>query len=167
MFARYSLSIIATLTLTAALAKGVTARIVIAGTALNDSVVITEPGVLERFSIWSGPKSRWRVAGGEWQTDYSRTFIDFEAGTIDAPPEDIIWMDVTFYQADRPGGETWDDVYQVVYAFTPGSAGGYFYLPITNQNLIIHGVEGNWLHSTTDWEEVVRPLLDEAIKERS
>ncbi len=166
VLARLFLLIVAVLAVSTASAKGVTARIVISGGELAEPIVITDPSLLERFSVWSGPRAGRRVQGGEWEADLSRAFMDFRAGVLGEPPTGATRFNVALYQADRYGGDIWDEVFRVDYAITPGSAGGFFYLPRTNMHIIMHGVEDNWLRSTLAWEETVRPLIDEALDTR-
>ncbi len=142
------------------LAKGVTVEIVVSAADSADSLSITHPDVVQQFSIWSGPNSRWRVKDGDWQTDYSRIYMDFPGGAVDAPSTDAQLFHIEFHIASTPGDEPWDETYHVRYALEPTEAGGYFYLPAGNP-LIHHGVEGNWFRSTDSWEDSVRPLIVE------
>lgn len=153
---------LAFLLIPAAWGKGVTARIVVSGDLLPTPIVITDQRVLEQFSIWSGPNSRFRVQGGEWQTDYSRIFIDFPAGVLDEHPAGVSEFNIEFFQASTWGDAVWDDTYSVRYAFAAEGSGGFFYLPRSNP-FIHHGVEGHWLRSTAEWEASVRPLIERAM----
>ena len=163
MLPRLSLLLVTTLAVSAATAKGVTAQIVISSDALAEPIVITDPEILDRFSIWQGPRSGRRVQGGELETDFSRAFVDFPAGVVESLPPDMVEFTVEFYEADTRGGELWDDVYVVEYAMNPGVEDAFFYLPTSNRHIIIHGVEGNWLHASDSWEESVRPLIERAF----
>ena len=140
-------------------AKGVTVKIVVSGDYLTEPVVITDEEIVRQFSIWSGPNSIFRVRGGEWRTDYSGTFINFPAGKAAIRPTGMIEFDVEFHLADSREGGYWEDSYRVRYAINPAESGGFFYLP-TGNPFIYHGVEGNWLHSTQAWEELVRPTVE-------
>lgn len=51
MLPRLSLLLVTTLAVSAATAKGVTAQIVISSYALAEPIVITDPEILDRFSI--------------------------------------------------------------------------------------------------------------------
>ncbi len=163
MLPRLCLLLVTMLAVSAATAKGVTARIVISGDALAEPIVITDAEILDRFSIWQGPRSGRRIQGGELETDFSRTYVDFPAGVVAELPPELFEFTVEFYQADAPGGELWDDAYVVEYAMNPGIEDAFFYLPTSNRHMIIHGVEGNWLHASNGWEESVRPLIERAI----
>ena len=142
-------------------AKGVTVRITVNGPSLEEPLQITDPGVVREFSIWSGPNSRWRFRAGTTKTDYSRIYIDFPGGIVDAP-EDTLYFNVEFHIARTPADEPDTATYKVRYAINPARAGGYFYLPNGNP-FIHHGVEDNWFRSTESWENLVRPIIEGAI----
>ena len=144
------------------LAKGVTVKITVSNAGLEAHLAITDPGVVGKFSIWTGPNSRWRTKGGEWQTDYSGAFVDFPAGTVESTPEDLLRFDVEFFVAAMPEQSPIEETYKMRYAMEPSRAGGYVYLPSGNP-FIYHGVEGHWFHSTQAWENLVRPLIQQAL----
>jgi hypothetical protein len=146
----------------AAWSKGVTVRIDVSGDGLSGPLSVTDPKIVEQFSIWSGPNSRWRSDGGPWNTDYSRIFIDFPGGTVDAPPDGLLRFEVEFIIAGTPTDPPFDTTYNVQYAFDPSIANGYIYLPDHNP-FISHGVENNWFNSTQSWEELVRPIIQQAL----
>ena len=148
---------------TPAWAKGITAEIIVTGEPLPRALSITDPEVCGQFSVWSGPNSRYRVRGGDWQTDYSGIFIDFPGGRTTSIPEDLQVFDVEFRIARSPGEPIWDETYRVQYAIDPDVPGGYMYLPRGNP-FIHHGVEGNWFRSTESWELAVRPLILERLE---
>lgn len=147
----------------AAQAKGVTAKIVISSDEFEAPIVITDPSTLERFNVWSGPSSGWLMPDGEVQPDFQGIFMDFPAGLADERPPGLVQFSVVFHLADNLESSIWNEAYHVEYAMTPGRRGGFFYLPTSNQHIIRHGVEGNWLHSTEQWEEAVRPLIEERL----
>ena len=164
MLPRLSLLLVTMLAVSAATAKGVTARIIISGGGLAEPIVITDPAILGRFSIWSGPSSGW-VRDGEVQPDYQGTFMDFPAGPADSRPAELVHFDVAFQLADSLDSEAWDHTYRVEYAIHPNTPGGFFFLPDLPENtaLIHHGVEGSWFNSTDEWEASVRPLIEDVI----
>ena len=164
MLPRLSLLLVTMLAISAATAKGVTAKIVINGEALADPIIITDAAILDRFSIWSGPSSGW-VRNGEVRPDYQGIFIDFPAGPAGDRPAGIVQFEVAFHLADTRDSDAWDHVYRVEYAMRPSVRGGFFFLPALPENtaLIRHGVEGHWFKSTDSWEAAVRPLIEESL----
>ena len=139
-------------------AKGVTVEITVSRQSVPTPLSITDPDICGQFSIWSGPNSRYRIRGGDWQTDYSGIFIDFPGGPIDTIPDGLLAFDVEFHIADTPDEPRWDNTYRVRYAIDPDATGGYMFLPRGNP-FIHHGVEDNWFRSTGSWEAAVRPLI--------
>ena len=142
--------------------KGVTVRIDISGGGLAETLEITDQVVVEQFSIWSGPRSRWRSKGGPWNTDCGRIFIDFPSGVIETPTDAPLQFDVEFHLARTPDEKPLEETYKVRYEFEPSTSGGYMYLPMGN-TLISHGVEDNWFQSTEAWERAVRPLIQRSL----
>jgi hypothetical protein len=145
-----------------ALAKGVTVKIAVSGGSLKSPLAITDPAVVGQFSIWTGPNSRWRGQDGVWHTDYHGAYVDFPAGAVPALPHDTLGFDVEFFVASMPDQPPIEETYRVRYAMEPDHAGGYVFLPQGNP-FIHHGVEGNWFRSTEAWEDLVRPLIMEAL----
>ncbi len=148
--------------MSSASAKSVIVKIVVQGDALTEPLIITDEHVIEQFSIWSGPNSRSRRKGEAWEIDYSGAFIDFSAGMADSRPSGLTQFEVEFHLAESRIGAYLDETYDVRYAMNPAKPGGYFYLPIGNP-YIYHGVEGNWLHSTEHWEELLRPAIQDRL----
>ena len=145
-------------------AKGITAEIVVRGSELTQPVVIADVETVGQFSIWSGPNSHWRSRIGEWQTDYGGLFIDFPAGKAPGRPAGLIEFDVEFHLADSPESNPWDEQYRVRYGWVPLESGGFFYLPTRNP-FVHHGVEGHWFRSTESWERLVRPSIENHLKQ--
>lgn len=151
-------------------AKGITYKIVLSGDDLAEPLIVSKDEIVRQFSIWAGPNSRSRTRGGEWQADYNGAFIDFEAGLAQQRPKGLVVLDVEFHLMDSPSGGYWDEAYTVKYALHPEKDVGFFYLPTgrpyVNESYILHGVEGNWLHSSNLWETLVAPLVRERLFER-
>ena len=143
-------------------AKGVTVKIVVTSNEFSVPFSITDQDIVGQFSIWSGPNSQWRVKNGPWQTDYSRTFIDFPVGPVESPPSDLVEFDVKFFIAATPLDEPASKPYRIRYAINPSQPGGFFYLPPGNR-YIHHSVEGNWFRSTDSWEKLVRPTIQSRL----
>ena len=142
--------------------KGITVRIEITGESLPAVIVITEPEIVERFSIWQGPNSGFVQPDGSLRSSYDRAIADFPAGTIERPPDGVVRYTVRFFIARDRNSESGQIPYEVQYANVPASPGGFMFLPLENRSFIVHGVEGNWLRSTHTWEELVRPVIAEA-----
>lgn len=137
--------------------KGDTVRIVIKGEALSAPIVLSDPAIVSRFLVGTGPGAN---AG-----DRPGLIIDWPKGVAD-PPKGLRMFEVSFVTA-RPQPNT----YIVQYAIDPASKRSYVFLPADcdapyrdNIQLIYHGVEGSWYHPWSEWEKVVRPLLEKAIR---
>ena len=151
-------------------AKDPIVSIEIKGTSLAAPIKITDAAIVSAFSIWIGPGVR--VNGRPVHLDPDNTagmFIDWPKGMAGERPADLQRFDVTFWMHNAPVAREMHGWYVVTYAFDPSSAGGYIYLPGRNDDgfrrnvsSIVHGVEGNWFHSSSTWEELVRPLVEKA-----
>ena len=136
-------------------AKARTVGIDIAGPSLRSPVEIKDPRVVSEFSIWTGPGV---TGNGQPADSQDGMFIDWRKGAAPERPAGLSEFTVTFH-LDVPRGSR--GKYTVVYAFNPASPGGYIFLPRSSANtsLIVHGIEGNWFHSSDAWEKLIRPAV--------
>jgi hypothetical protein len=156
-------------------AKGKTARIEITGASLAAPLKITDPRIVGSFSIWNGPGVA--VNGQPVYLDpryQDGTFIDWPKGQLAQAPTGLQRYEVSFYCAFAQPKEEVTFCYGVTYAYDASSNQGYMYLPGPNDEAfklntpaIYHGVEGNWFHTTSSWEKLVRPLIEKAAPPRS
>lgn len=164
------------LTLAAAPAspKSQTIRIEIDSSTLAAALEISDPAVLNRFSIWNGPGVRVNDQPVHIEPDNQErigSFIDWPRGMVSMRSSGLQQYDVTFHQGGRERMHEWHRRYVVRYAYNPSTEGGYIYLPgptdgddyKRNVFSIVHGVEGNWFHSSATWEQLVRPLIEKAV----
>lgn len=146
--------------------KAPTAQIDIASDALDAPIKVTDPDVVGKFHIWNGPGVRDN--GKPTHLDPANQkgyFINWPNGATQ-PPDQALMFDVTFRLENRDADPRVGSEYRVTYAFRPGDAGGYVYLPYTRKNvrLIVHGVEGNWFRSSDAWEALIRPIIERERK---
>jgi hypothetical protein len=136
-------------------AKGSTVKITIKGADLKFPIEITDPEVLTRFQVWSGPgTSAFDPNAGGFVVDWSQAVAE--------PAKGLPRYEVSFYaklQNERL-------VYVVLYAYDPATDHGYIYLPgrtdkwyELNVSTIYHGVEGRWFRAWSAWEVIARPLI--------
>ena len=138
-------------------AKGATVKNTIEGADLAKPVEISDPNILKNFQVWTGP--------GTSSNEKQGLIIDWAEGTIKELPKELVLYQVSFYvdhQHERIA-------YVVFYAYDPSTGHGYVYLPGNsdqyaglNVRTIYHGVEGNWFHAWSVWEDVARPLIERA-----
>jgi hypothetical protein len=154
---------------TSASAKSQTIRIEIAGPGLAQSLEITDRGILRSFNFWNGPGVAVNGQPVHLQKDNLErigAFIDWPRGPLAGTPSDELRYEVTFHQRATGAHAR----YVIRYAFDPAKPGGFIYLPgppdgaVYRDNVfsIVHGVEGNWFHSSPAWERLVRPLIERA-----
>jgi len=139
-------------------AKGTTVRITITGGDLAVPIQITDP-LVAGFHVWSGAGTSSNQAQG--------FIVDWSSG-IAQPPKALRVYEVSFFTTRRDPG-----TYVVRYAIDPSTDQGYVYLPgrtdaayRDNTWLIYRGVEGNWFHAWSAWEQVAHPLITKALKNR-
>jgi hypothetical protein len=132
-----------------AVAKPELVKIEIRGGSLTGPVEITDPNIVRRFSVWTGPGTSdgWRAQ--------PRAFIDWPKGEATGRPSGLQRYEVRFYW--EVNGES---IYRVWYEFDPRKEGGFMYLSGRHTSTIVHGVEGRWFHSSSEWETVIRPYLE-------
>jgi hypothetical protein len=140
------------------LAKGKTSKITITGPSLKRPIEILDPKILANFSVWTGP--------GTSAGDHQGFIINWFEGPIRETPNTLGRYQVAFYAGGSPNQRM---VYVVYYAFSPGAAQGYVYLPGEsdetygrNVRSIIRGEEGKWFPAWSAWERVARPLIENA-----
>jgi hypothetical protein len=150
----------------AAVAKGITTKIVITGEGVTTPVEITDPAVLERFAIWSGPGT---YANGVEGTE--GFVIDWKAGALSSPVPQAKKYQVSFYvkfwnqKLQQFGPESklayvvWADIADgQAYVYLPGPNDAEFRL---NAKAMHHGTkwEGNWFRANREWQEVWAGLV--------
>ncbi|MEX2961593.1 hypothetical protein [Microbulbifer sp. TYP-18] len=154
--------------------KGETAKIEIEGENLAAPIEITDSNIVKQFNIWNGPGVSMRNARSvklpPRYLDPSKPggrFIDWSKGKIVDRPPGLYRYKVAFYIASARSKDEVMGVYAVTYEFDPSVELGYMYLPgfadgSMNTRFIDRGVEGNWFFSSRKWEEIVRPLIENA-----
>jgi hypothetical protein len=146
--------------------KGMTTKIEIRGDGLWSTVEITDPEILGRFSIWNGPGvSTWSHGKQDppaWAdpTKVEGRFIDWPRGWATERPSALQRVEVTFYiDGTAARGYTDADKYVFLYEIDSAKRHGYVYLPQWKNELIVHFVEGNWLHAAKAWDETIIPIV--------
>jgi hypothetical protein len=138
------------------LAKGRTVKITIKGADLKTPIEISDPNILAKFQVWTGP--------GTSGNDRQGLIIDWSQGPVREIPTVLHKYQVSFYGGSPPNERI---VYVVYYVFGSGADPGYVYLPggsdewySVNMHSIFHGVEGKWFRAWSTWEVVARPLIE-------
>jgi len=163
--------LVATLALSAAptWAKSQTVKLDIVGPGLDQPLQITDPAILERFSIWVGPNSARQMAERYPNQEPRGAFADYLRGSL-PPPADLTLYTVTFHQGGpREQMHEWHRTYVINYGHDPDSGQGYIYLPgpkdgeVYQRNVfsIGTGAEGKWFHASPAWERLVSPLIQQ------
>jgi hypothetical protein len=148
---------------TASWSKGDITKITIERVGTDAPVEITEPEVLDRFAIWSGPGvGGWDMAKTIPPPDEAAFIVDWTLGTLARVPGTLATYKVTLY-VDRydPPCNKYEVLYQLDEAGT-----GYVYLPRwdeefgrCNMSLIARDVEGNWFRSSQAWDDVAERFV--------
>ena len=149
-------------------AKGDTIRITIKGGNLAAPIEITDPALITRFNVWSGPGTQPASSDGTRMPGEGRGLIvDWSRGTAE-PPKGAQIYEVLFETSGHNPG-----TYAVRYLIDPSTNQGYVYIPgktdpsyRDNTWLIYRGIEGNWFHAWREWEAVAHPLVANAPKTR-
>lgn len=144
---------------TAGWAKGDITKITVERLGTDAVTEITQPQVLDRFAIWSGPGVvGWDMAKTVPQPDDAAFIIDWTQGVLATAPESPTYK-VTLY-VDRY--EAPCNKYEVLYRVDDAGA-GYVYLPRwdeeigrCNMSLIARAVEGNWFRASRTWDDVAQ-----------
>jgi hypothetical protein len=149
-----------------AFAKSPTSKITIEGGHLKAAIAITDPAVLRQFRIWAGPNPAMPAVPTEPQS----LIIDWSRGTIRPPRQNLPTYKISFYVNSRAQDETEEHacvVEVVLYQVNPSTGDGYVYLPKANEGYpspMLHGVEGNWFHAWSKWQELADPLIRSRAK---
>lgn len=149
-------------------AKGETAKITIQSWHLKAPIEIVDPVILSNFNVWTGP--------GTWSSEPAfnasvpRFIIDWSSGAAPEVPDNLTCYKVSFY-AKLPTERLVYVVYyaQDYHAHDRSFSRGYVYLPSredqsysVNVGTIIRGVEGQWFHSSSTWDDIAVPLIKNA-----
>lgn len=147
--------------------KGQITRIVIAGDYLTDPIEITDPEILDKFSIWNGPgvgmpdpESKPNLSAYVEPSGSAGWFIDWPKGFATDRPGDLQRLQVTFY-VGVPREPASSREFVFAYELDPENGRGFIYLPQWKNDLIWHGVELHWLYAHRQWDAVVMPLVAE------
>jgi hypothetical protein len=146
--------------------KGATTKIAIRGDDLSSAIEITDPEILGRFNIWNGPGvSTWshdKQDPPAWAdpTRVGGRFIDWPRGWATERPFGLQRVEVTFFIGGT-AARGYEDAGRYVFLYEIDSVErhGYIYLPQWKNELIVHFVEGNWLHASRAWDETVIPIV--------
>src|SRR5438309_2057850 len=151
-------------------AKGETVRIEITAATLATPLEITNPQVVDNFSVWTGPGVR--INGQSVHRDpkmQSRAFIDWPRGPVAGPPKGLQGYKVSFFCV-FPRQKAAQLAYVVLYEHDLETGRGYMYLPgrgdeyyRLNTSCIVHEVEGHWFYASDTWERLVRPLVEASL----
>jgi hypothetical protein len=135
----------------ALLAKGQTVKVVVTGSDLVKPIEILDPNTLINFQVWANSGQGF--------------IVDWSSGTVRESPKGLMQYEVSFY-VNEPKERV---AYVVLYAFDSSKRQGYVYIPgksddhyCTNVGSIFRGVEGNWFHAWTVWDNVAVPLITKA-----
>ena len=149
----------------ASLAKGVTARITITDVQVGASTDITDPSVLERFSVWAGRGTFVSIQGRKTE-GMDGFIIDWPAGAASTPSIELRRYEVRFFVHVPRAAERL--AYVVFYVYDPRARHGFVYLPgrsdeqyALNVRTIFRGssLEGSWFRATRDWDETAGRAL--------
>lgn len=146
--------------------KARTVMIRITGAEIAESLEITDPDIVGRFFVYTGPGVR--VNGQQVHLEKEGqpgAFIDWRKGTVEHP-SGLNQFEIGFFCESR--GELL--CYRATYEYDPAcNQTGYIFLPgrgddryVLNTSTVYHGVEGNWFRSSPSWEKLVRPQIEKA-----
>jgi hypothetical protein len=117
-------------------------------------IAITDPKLLRDFPVWAGP--------GTSSNEPKSLIVDWFRGPVSAPPQGLQRDRIDFYVKIPDEGL----MYVVWYEYDALRQQGYVYLPgrgedwyLLDVSTIIHGVEGEWFHSSTEWDKIAGSLL--------
>ena len=153
--------LLAPLLISSAWAKGPVVRIDIRD-GIHAPLAITDAAIVDKFNIWNGPSVRSYVNGVENLPAHLDSnaedgrFIDWPAGIARQRAQGLRRFEVSFHiQTPRNGLRE----YLVAYEIDVAANQGYIYLPRWENDLIWHGVEGDWFLASNRWDALVMPLL--------
>ena len=133
----------------------------------TDAVIeITQPEVLDRFAIWSGPGvGGWDMAKTVPQPDDAAFIVDWTKGVLAGAPDAVTYKVTMYVDRYEPPCNKYEVLYRVDEAGT-----GYVYLPRWNEefgscnmSLIARDVEGNWFRSSQAWDDVAQRVGVRAV----
>jgi hypothetical protein len=152
-----------------AAAKGATTKIELRGDGIARPIEITDPQIVGRFSIWNGPGVSTASHGKQdppaWAdpAKVDGRFVDWPRGWADQRPSGLQRVEVTlFIGGTAARGFSDAGRYVFMYEVDPTAQHGYVYLPQFKNELILHFVEGNWLHAAQAWDATMLPLVARA-----
>ena len=144
------------------LAKGETVRITIKGDDLAAPIEVTDPLVVQKFGVWTGPGTSSNQSQG--------LIVDWSRGFAKRPSAKFRVYTVSFYVNDRRERLA----YVVLYACEPSTNDGFVYVPgqgdpsySLNVASVVRGVEGQWFHAWSAWDSLAQPLLEAAGRKRA
>jgi hypothetical protein len=155
---------------TASWSKGDIAKITIERVDTDELIEITQPEVLDRFAIWSGPGvGGWNMAKSLPQPDDAAFIVDWSQGVLAGAPDTPTYGVAMYVEGREPPCEK----YAVLYRVDEGGT-GYVYLPRWNEefgscnmSLIYRDIEGNWFRSSKKWDEVAERFGIRAVAAQS
>jgi hypothetical protein len=145
------------------LGKAKTVKITIEGTNFKTPIEISDPTILAKFQVWTGP--------GTSSNEKQGFIIDWSQGPVKEMPKVLREHGVMYrgYQVSFHTGPNDQIAYVVYYGFGPGEEQGYVYLPGEsdewyglNVRTVFRGVEGKLFRAWDAWERVARPLIEKA-----
>ena len=146
-----------------AMAKDETTRITIVGDSLATQIIITDPAILGRFNVWSGPGTSGTVQGVAWKA--TEGFVIKSMTSVDDRPQGLARYEVTFL-VDRQNRDGHVMAYVIFYEYDARADRGYVYFPgrddpqwRTNVFLILRDLEGRWYPASRTWQDIVTPLI--------
>jgi hypothetical protein len=133
-------------------------QIVIESGGLSKPIVISDPSVVGRFRVATGPGTFELRPDGSRLVNMNPGFIiDWSRGAASAPGP------LPQYQVSFTTGH---GVYVVSYAIDPSTQNGYVYIPgvqdpqfTNNTRMLTRGVEGKWFYAWSAWEQVANTLI--------
>ena len=163
MMQRYWAAVLLALVASNAWAQKSLLKISIGGDGIATPLEVTDPAVIGNFNIWNGPSVVIHVQGARLPPTHldpnvrDGRFVDWPRGIAVQQPIGLKRQEVTFHIG---GGGRPVRTYVVAYEYDPVAKQGYIYLPQWTNDLIAHGVEGNWLYATRRWDELIAPLIE-------
>lgn len=145
-------------------AKGATAKIIVIGddlSGLSRPIEITDQKFLRQINIWAGP--------GASSNESQGLIVDWSLGEAPKPSYRLPLYEIFFYTFENEQNEREKLAYVVSYKYDPSTHCGYVYVPgkgdnwlSTNLGTIMRGVEGNWFHAWSIWDEFAKSFLTKA-----
>ena len=142
------------------LGKAKTVKIAIEGTNFKTPIEISDPTVLAKFQVWTGP--------GTSSNEKQGFIIDWSQGPVKEMPK-VHGVMFHGYQVSFHIAPNDRIAYVAYYAFSPGEEQGYVYLPGEsdkwyglNVRTVFRRVEGKSFRAWDAWERVARPLIEKA-----